>query len=130
MKRITRILSLLMFVTLLGAVPSAFAQENTFREIFQDAFYGGAAGALVGLALTAFTKKPADHMENLAYGGAAGVLVGTGYGVAKSTRALAELHNGRIRMAIPRIVPDLAESSATHQTIITWRADILRGTFN
>jgi hypothetical protein len=130
MKQITRITAMLTLVALLGAVPSAFAQENTFREVFQDAFYGGAAGTLVGLALTAFTKRPGDHMENLAYGAAAGVLVGAGYGVAKSARALAELDNGRVRIAVPRIVPDLVESPASHQTVVTWRADILRGTFH
>ncbi len=130
MKQITRIISLLTLIALLSAATSSFAQENAFREVFQDAFYGGAAGALVGLALTAFTKRPADHMVNLAYGAAGGVLVGAGYGVAKSARALAELDNGRVRIAVPRVMPDVTEYPATRQTIITWRADILRGTFN
>ena len=130
MKRIARIISLLTIITLLSAATSALAQENAFREVFQDAFYGGAAGALVGLALAAFAKRPADHMDNLAYGAAGGVLVGAGYGVAKSARALAEIDKGRVRIAVPRIVPDLVESPATRQTAITWRADILRGTFN
>ena len=130
MKRIARIIALLTLVALLGAVPSAFAQENAFREVFQDAFYGGAAGALVGLALTAFTKRPIDHRENVAFGAAAGVLVGAGYGVAKSARALAELDNGRVRIGMPKIVPDLVESPANRQTVICWRADILRGTFH
>ena len=130
MTRITRIIAMLTIGILLSVTTSALAQENAFREVFQDAFYGGAAGTLVGLALTAFTKKPGDHMENLAYGAAGGVLVGAGYGLAKSARALAELDRGRVRIAVPRIIPDMVESQVTHQTVVTWRADILRGTFN
>ncbi|HEY4744215.1 MAG TPA: hypothetical protein VIH45_06115 [Desulfuromonadaceae bacterium] len=129
MNRIARIISLLTLVSLLSAAPAAFAEENAFREIFLDAFYGGAAGTLVGLALTAFTKKPADHMENLGYGAAAGVVVGAGYGVAKSSRAFAEIGKGGVRIAVPRIMPDLVESPTTRQSTITWKADILRGTF-
>lgn len=131
MRRISRIITLLTIVALLGTASSAVAEENAFREVFLDAFYGGAAGSLVGLAVAAFAKRSADHMENLAYGAAAGVLVGAGYGLAKSARAFAEIDNkGGVRIALPRIMPDLVESPATRQTAITWRADILRGTFN
>ncbi|HEX9078701.1 MAG TPA: hypothetical protein VF795_03865 [Desulfuromonadaceae bacterium] len=129
MKPLARVISLLTIVALLGGATSSFAQENTFREVFLDAFYGGAAGALVGLAVAAFAKRPADHLDNLGYGAAAGVLVGAGYGVAQSARALAELDNGRVRIAMPRVLPDVTEYPATRQTIVTWRADILRGTF-
>lgn len=130
MKRITRIISLLTIISLLSSVTSAFADDNAFREVFRDAFYGGAAGALVGAALMAFTKKPADHLDYLAYGAASGILAGAAYGVAKSARALAEINNGKVRIAMPTVIPDLVESPVTRQTTITWRADILRGTFN
>lgn len=130
MKRITRIISLLTIISLLGSATSVFADDNAFREVFQDAFYGGAAGALVGAALMAFTKKPADHLDYMAYGAASGILAGAAYGVAKSARALAEINNGRVRIAMPTVTPDLVESPVTRQTSITWRADILRGTFN
>ncbi|MBI2354130.1 MAG: hypothetical protein HYV06_03715 [Deltaproteobacteria bacterium] len=130
MKRITRIISLLTIISLLGSATSVFADDNAFREVFQDAFYGGAAGALVGAALMAFTKKPADHLDYMAYGAASGILAGTGYGLAKSARALAEINNGRVRIAMPTVTPDLVESPLTRQSTITWRAEILRGTFN
>lgn len=130
MKRTSRIIALLTVISLLTASTSAFAEDNAFKEVFQDAFFGGAAGALVGLAFTAFTKKPADHLDNVAIGAGVGILAGATYGLAKSARSLAELDNGRVRIAMPTLVPDLSESPATRQTIITWRADILRGTFD
>lgn len=130
MKKICRIISLMTIATLLTMSTSAFADDSTFKEIFQDAFYGGAAGALVGAAFMAFAKKPADHLENVGYGAAAGVLVGAAYGVAKSARSLAEINNGKVHIAMPTIIPDLTESPVTKQTFITWRAELLRGTFN
>jgi hypothetical protein len=129
MKRFSLIITLLALVTLLTSQSSALASENAFKEVFQDAFYGGAAGTLVGLALTAFAKKPADHLDNLAYGAAAGILAGAAYGLTKSARALAEIDNGRVRIGMPSIVPDLVEPRGNGQPLITWRADILRGTF-
>lgn len=103
--------------------------ESNLREVFQDAFYGAAIGALVGGALMAFTKKPADHLENVYYGAAAGVLAGTGYGLVKSAKSLAEIDNGKIKIAMPTIIPDLVESPSTRQTTVVWHASILRGTF-
>jgi hypothetical protein len=31
---------------------------------------------------------------------------------------------------MPTIVPELVESPSTRQTTVSWKADILRGTFN
>ncbi|HEY3307689.1 MAG TPA: hypothetical protein VGJ93_04485 [Desulfuromonadaceae bacterium] len=130
MQKIKRVACLITLMSFLTTATAAFASDNTFREIFQDAFYGGAVGTLVGAALLAFTKKPADHLDYMAYGAASGVLVGAAFGVTKSARSLAELDNGRVRIAMPTIIPDLVESPVTRQTTITWRADLLRGTFN
>lgn len=130
MKRLSRIICLMILVSMLSTATASFAADNAFKEIFQDAFYGGAAGALVGAAFMAFTKKPADHLENMGIGAGVGILAGTAYGVTKSARSLAEIDNGRVRIAMPTIIPDLVESSVTKQTTITWRAEILRGTFN
>jgi hypothetical protein len=129
MKRLSIITTLLTTMFVLLSQSLALASENAFKEVFQDAFYGGAAGTLVGAALMAFTKKPADHLDYMGYGAAGGILAGAAFGLAKSTRALAEIDNGRVRLAMPTIIPDLVESPSTRQTSITWRADILRGTF-
>lgn len=130
MKRPCKLVVLLTIISLLTTVSSALADDNALRDTLQSAFYGGAAGSLVGAALLAFTRKPADHLDYIGFGAAAGVLGGTVYGVARSVRALASIENGNVRIAIPTIMPDLAESPVTRQMIVTWRADILRGTFN
>lgn len=129
MKSMARLVSMITCCAVLATATSALAGDNAFREVFEDAFYGGAAGALVGAALMAFTKKPADHLDYMAYGAASGVLVGSAYGLVKSTRSLARIDNGSIRFALPTVLPDLGESPSSRQTTITWRAELLRGTF-
>jgi hypothetical protein len=130
MIRLNKIIALLTLVSLLGGSTVAFAEDNAFRDTFQSAFYGGAVGALVGAALLAFAHKPADHMDYMGYGAAAGVLAGTAYGVARSARSLAYIENGTLKMGMPTIIPDLVESPTSRQLTVSWRADILRGTFN
>lgn len=130
MQKLKRIACLITLMSFLTTATASYASDNTFQEIFQDAFYGGALGTLVGAALLAFTKKPADHLDYMAYGAASGVLVGAAFGFTKSARSLAELDNGRVRIAMPTIIPDLVESPVTGHTSVTWRADLLRGTFN
>ena len=129
MKSTARLISLITCCAMLASAAPAFADDNTFRDVFEDALYGGAAGALVGAALLAFTKKPANHLDYMGYGAASGVLVGTAYGVVKSARSLAQIENGIIRFAMPTVIPDLSDSPASRQTNITWRASLLRGTF-
>ncbi len=131
MNLIRKTVLLITLAAMLGTSTSALAvDENTFRETFTSALYGGAVGALVGGALMVFTHKPADHLDYIGFGAAAGVLAGTAYGVARSTRALASIDNGSVKIAIPTIIPDLVESPVTKQMTVAWRADILRGTFD
>lgn len=130
MKKTARLISLITCCAMLASAVPALAGDSTIRDIFEDALYGGAAGALVGAALLIFLKKPADHLDYMAYGAASGVLVGTAYGVVKSTRSLAQIDNGTVKFALPTVYPDLGDSqSSSHQTSITWRATFLRGTF-
>lgn len=130
MKQLRKIVAVLTLVSLLSTASSAFAEDNTIREVFTDAFYGAAIGGLVGSAFMVFTKRPADHFNYIAYGAASGVLVGTAYGLAKSARAFAEVENGRVKVAFPTVIPELVVSPSTGQTTIAWKADLLRGTFN
>ena len=129
MKRLTRIIALLTLVSMLAAT-AAQAEENAFRETFQSAFYGGAAGTLVGAALMAFARKPADHLDYMAYGAAAGVLAGATYGLARSARSLASIDNGTVKIAMPTIYPTLVESPSSRQTSVVWWARLVSGTFN
>jgi hypothetical protein len=129
MKSTARLISLITCCAMLASAAPALASDNVFRDVFEDAFYGGAAGALVGAALLAFTRKPANHLDYMGYGAASGVLVGSAYGLVTSARSLAQLDNGIIRFAMPTVLPDFSDSPASRQTNITWRAALLRGTF-
>lgn len=130
MKRIRQIVAIMALITTLTTASSSWADDVSLREVLQDAFYGAGIGAIVGGALMVFTKKPADHLDYIAYGAALGILAGTAYGLAKSARPLAEIENGKVKFAVPTIIPDLVESPSTRQTTVMWHAKILRGTFN
>jgi hypothetical protein len=130
MKQLRKLAAVMTLVSLLSTASSAFAADDTIREVFTDAFYGAGIGGLVGGAFMVFTNHPADHLNYIAYGAASGVLVGTAFGLAKSARAFAEVENGRVKMAFPTIIPELIVSPASGQTTVAWKADLIRGTFN
>ena len=130
MKKIKKLIAVMTLVSMLSTVSSAFAGDDTFREVFTDAFYGAGIGALIGGALIVFTKTPSDHFNYIAYGAASGVLGGTAYGLAKSARAFAEIENGRVKIALPTIIPELVVSPSAGRTAVAWKADLIRGTFN
>lgn len=130
MKRLRTLIAVMTLVSLLSTVSSAFASDDTLREVFTDAFYGAAIGGLVGGAIMVFQRKPLDHADFIAYGAASGVLAGTAFGLAKSARAFAEVENGTVKMAFPTITPELVVLPASGQRTVAWKADLLRGTFN
>lgn len=118
----------LAFLLIFTATP-CFAAENTFKTIFQDVFYGGLSGALVGAAVLAFTNHPSEHLDYIALGAAAGVLVGATYGAVTSTRSLAEVENGQVKFAMPTIIPTLREIDSKGHTTIVASAELIRGRF-
>jgi hypothetical protein len=129
MKQLQKLVAIMTLAALLSTTSSAFAGDDTLREVFIDAFYGAAIGGLVGGAIMVFEKTPLNHANYIAYGAASGVLVGTVYGLGKSARAFAEVENGRMKVAFPTITPELVASPAG-QTTVAWKADLVRGTFN
>ncbi|MDD2309295.1 MAG: hypothetical protein PHH91_06900 [Desulfuromonadaceae bacterium] len=130
MNQLKKLVAIMTLAVLLTTTSSAFAADDTISEVFTDAFYGAAIGGLVGGALLVFRSKPLDHLNYIAYGAASGVLVGTAYGLAKSARAFAEVENGRVKIALPTITPELVTVPGSGRSTIAWRADLLRGTFN
>lgn len=130
MKRLRILVAVMTLVSLVSTTSSAFASDETIREVFTDAFYGAAIGGLVGGAIMVFKTKPLDHLNYIAYGAATGVLAGTAYGLARSARAFAEVDNGRVKIAFPTVIPELVVSPASGQTKVAWKADLIRGTFN
>ncbi|MCM0083224.1 hypothetical protein L4X63_16690 [Geomonas sp. Red32] len=128
MLTIKRILVSMLLVATLATPALAEQQENAFKTVFQDAFYGGLSGALVGAALLAFTKQPGKHLDYMGYGGAGGVLVGATYGIVSVSRSLAEIENGRVKFAMPSLMPELREGTrGTSSVMVT--AQLIRGRF-
>jgi len=130
MNLLKKLVAVMALVSFLSPASSAFAADDTISEVFTDAFYGAAIGGLVGGALLVFRAKPLDHLNYIAYGAASGVLIGTAYGLAKSSRAFAEVENGRVKIALPTVTPELVTSPSSGRSTIAWRADLIRGTFN
>lgn len=116
-------------VTLLSIATPCLAEENAFKTIFEDAFYGGLAGGLVGAALLAFADKPGDHLQNVGIGAGVGVILGATYGAVTTTRSLAEYENGKVKFAMPTIHPEFREGNVKGQSNIVAMAELLRGKF-
>ncbi len=130
MKRIKRGVEVTMAALLLICwTAPCFAAENALREVFQDALYGGLTGGLVGAAVLAFTHKPGDHLDYMAVGAAVGVLAGTTYGVIQTSRAMVETNNGKVKFAIPTILPDIKDNGANGPKSIGLVAEVFRGKF-
>jgi hypothetical protein len=116
-------------VTLLFIATPCLAADNAFKTFFEDAFYGGLTGGLVGAAVLAFTKQPGKHLDYIGYGAAGGVLVGATYGAVVTSRSLAEIENGRVKFSMPTIMPELREANSKGQTSIIATAELIRGKF-
>jgi hypothetical protein len=102
------------------------AADAPFKEILHDSIYGGLAGTVIGAAVLAFTKRPGDHLEYMAYGAAAGVLGGAAYGYFAS-RALIEVDKGKVKFAIPMVMPDFRGPSGKSNLVVT--TELIKGNF-
>lgn len=101
-----------MFVisaTIMSAIPAS-AVDQALQETLQDALYGVMIGTLIGGATVAFTKKPAKHLVNFEVGAGCGAIGGAIFGLAKAVKTLAEIEDGKIKLAMPTIVPEPVDS--------------------
>jgi len=130
MRKMKRLALVVLSISLLTTFTMpCYAAENPIKDSFESAFYGGLLGSLVGAAMLAFTKTPSDHLDYMVYGAAGGVFVGAAFGIAKSTRALAEYENGSVKFAMPTIMPELRENVSNGQPILAFNAQLVRGQF-
>ncbi len=130
MKRIKR-LSMMIFAAILPLTWAApcFALESAFKEIFQDSLYGGLTGSLIGAAVMAFAKRPANHLDYMGYGAAGGVIAGAALGAVRVAKSLAEIdQEGKVRFAIPLVIPDIHDTSRA-QSAYTINTQLLSGKF-
>lgn len=77
--------------------------------------------------------KPFDNWGYIATGAGVGLMLGMTVGFGKTMftkRAAAEIDNKGIKFALPTISPDLEASSTPRLAAVTWRMDIVKGTFD
>lgn len=117
----------LVAAIMVSSALSASAAESQMRTTFNDAFYGGLAGALVGGAILIFKEDPEDHLDYIGYGFGAGVLVGAAYGLVRSTKALAQIEDGRLAINLP--TPRTEVKSFDNRKALIVSADILKYSF-
>jgi hypothetical protein len=122
----TRVLSLVILI--IWTAPCS-AAESAFKEVFQDALYGGMAGTLIGAAVMAFTKRTGEHLDYMGYGAAGGALVGAAVGLTLINRSLAELDKGKVKFAIPVVMPDFKDANARGAGEIVLNTELLSGKF-
>ena len=121
-----------MFVTALFTMLQSSlcrAEDNVFRELFVDSLYGAVSGAIIGGAILVFKDKPLDHLDYMGYGAAAGVLAGATYGTYKIGKALAQIDHGKVRFAIPAIIPDFIDGTSARGSSVLLTADLISGKF-
>jgi hypothetical protein len=124
---------LMMFFTAIFSITwtaPCFAVESAFKEIFQDSLYGGLTGSLIGAAVMAFAKRPGNHLEYIGYGAAGGVLAGAAVGMVKISKSLAEVdEKGKVKFAIPVIIPRFNDANARAQSSYTVNTQLISGKF-
>ena len=94
--------AMIFFSTLSAPV---LAQDDGMGRILKDTVYGGAIGAIAGVAFMLFTDNPEDHFDYLATGAGIGILGGLAYGLATTSGrvAIAEIEDGRMTLNMPEI---------------------------
>ncbi len=105
----------------------AATEENTFKVILKDGFYGGLVGALAGGAVLAFKDDPEDHLDFISKGAAIGVIGGVTFGLYQGTRSTVELEKETVTVTLPAplIYVDSGSSIANgvglRINLFTWR---------
>lgn len=114
------------------SLPSrTFAADDSvmMQNIFKDTLYGGAVGAVIGVGFMLLTGKPTDHWNYVAYGAGGGIIAGAAIGMASSTKALAEIADGRITLNVPEIKTDIVQDKRDEKIEVVRHLSLLRYNF-
>ncbi len=105
------------------------AERNLVGNIFVDGLLGGLVGTMLGGAGIALTEHPGDHLDYLRYGAAIGVIGGSVFGIVDYSidRSLAEIEDGKVKVAFPTIMLDPAANSAKGEVRVV--ANLVKGRF-
>jgi hypothetical protein len=130
MKKYKRILmrAFSLIVLIIWTSPCS-AAESALKEVLQDSLYGGLTGTLIGAAVMAFTKRTGNHLDYLGYGAAGGAIVGAAVGFTLINRSLAEVDHGKVKFAIPAVIPDFKDTNSKGESGYVINAELLSGKF-
>ncbi len=105
------------------------AERNLVGKIFVDGLLGGLVGTMLGGATLALTDRPGDHLDYLRYGAAIGVIGGSVFGIVDYSidRSLAEIEDGKVKVAFPTIMLDTVANSAKGEVRVV--ANLVKGRF-
>ncbi len=121
-------LKVYMIVFALALFPvQASAGDYEVANVMDDAMYGAGVGALVGLGLMLLTKKPTDNWDYVTKGLGVGIIAGAAYGVYRSSKALAQIEDGNIRLGLP--TPTFALQDTGRGLDMVVRTDLIAGRF-
>lgn len=108
-----------------------FAAEDTtiMKNVFMDAVYGGAVGALIGVGFMLLSDKPENHWNYVAYGAGGGIIAGTAIGLASATKAVAEIEGDKVSLNVPEIRTDVMKDKRDEKTEVIRTIYLLRYNF-
>lgn len=121
---------LLLFLAV-PAIPVRSHADDTviMRSVFMDAAYGGAVGALLGVGFMLLSDKPSDHWNYVAFGAGGGIIAGAAIGLATSTKALAEIENGKVTFNVPEVKTDILLDKRDEKPEVVRSLSLLRYNF-
>lgn len=99
------------------------------RNVFTDALYGGAVGALIGAGFMLLSGEPEKHWDYLTFGAGGGIIAGAAIGVASSTKALAEIKGGKITLNIPEVKTDFIQTKRDDKMEVVRTLSLFRYNF-
>jgi len=105
---------------------AARADEDSVRTIFLDTFYGMAAGALIGSAVSLSQDDP-DWGKNIGSGAAIGGIAGALFGIVSEVSYMVEIRDGKVMAGLPRVDVAQRRFSKMDDTVVS--AGLLRYRF-
>ncbi|MBI3753264.1 MAG: hypothetical protein HY266_04360 [Deltaproteobacteria bacterium] len=125
------IIFILILSLLIPIIPSRVFADDTviMKNIFMDSAYGGAVGALIGVGFMLLSDKPDQHWNYVAFGAGGGIIAGAAIGLASSTKALAEIENGKVTFNVPEVKTDILQDKRDEKTEVVRTLSLLRYNF-
>ncbi len=105
----------------------AAAGDYEVANVMDDALYGAGVGGMVGLGVMLLSDKPSDNWNYVSRGVGVGIIAGAAYGLFRSSQALAQVEDGRIKYGIPS--PELAFQETPAGLDLVVKTDLIRGSF-